>query len=168
MPVEIDRTTLRALGAYMEERRDAVLSLTRALVEEESPSGDLAGSRAVVGLLEREARSISSVNSVERIPAAGEFGEHLRVRAFGDAANWGEPVTLIIGHTDTVHPRGTLSTQSVRAQGERLFGPGVFDMKAACALALEVLRALAVLDVIPDRPVVLLLTCDEEAGSATG
>jgi glutamate carboxypeptidase len=75
---------------------------------------------------------------------------------------------LVLGHTDTVHPRGTLSTQSVRAEEERLYGPGVFDMKASCVIALEVLRTLVTLDFIPKRPVVLLLTCDEEAGSQTG
>jgi glutamate carboxypeptidase len=41
-------------------------------------------------------------------------------------------------------------------------------MKAKCALALEVLRALIALDLTPPRPVTLLLTCDEEAGSMTG
>jgi hypothetical protein len=28
--------------------------------------------------------------------------------------------TLLLGHTDTVHPRGTLSTQGFRVEGERL------------------------------------------------
>jgi glutamate carboxypeptidase len=41
-------------------------------------------------------------------------------------------------------------------------------MKANCALALEALRACATLRVLPRRPVVLLLTCDEETGSLTG
>ena len=76
--------------------------------------------------------------------------------------------TLVLGHTDTVHPRGTLSTQSVHAEAGRLYGPGIFDMKASCVLALEALRTLVTLDFVPKRPVVLLLTCDEESGSQTG
>jgi glutamate carboxypeptidase len=161
-----DCSQLAAIGTFLARRQDEVLSLICDLVEAESPSGDFEGSRAVVDLLVETARTIPTVNSVERIPAPG-CGEHLLVRAFGGHAE-SVSTTLLLGHTDTVHPRSTLLTQRVRTEGERLYGPGVFDMKAACVLALEALRALAVLDVIPHRPVVLLLTCDEETGSATG
>jgi glutamate carboxypeptidase len=41
-------------------------------------------------------------------------------------------------------------------------------MKASCVIALEVLRCLTALVLTPQRPVTLLLTCDEEIGSATG
>ncbi|HEX6623965.1 MAG TPA: M20/M25/M40 family metallo-hydrolase, partial [Pyrinomonadaceae bacterium] len=50
----------------------------------------------------------------------------------------------------------------------RIYGPGVFDMKASCALALEALRARGQSAAGRARPVVLLLTCDEEAGSMSG
>ena len=103
---------------------------------------------------------------VERIAVPG-YGEHLRVRAFCDQPE-DKATTLLLGHTDTVHPRGTLCTQSVHAEGERLYGPGIFDMKASCVLAFEALRTLSVLGITPKRPVTLLLTCDEEAGSMTG
>ncbi|MGH9908457.1 MAG: M20 family metallopeptidase, partial [Pyrinomonadaceae bacterium] len=122
--------------------------------------------RAVVDLFVETASTIPAIKTIERIPVPG-YGEHLRMRAFSDHVADGR-TTLVLGHTDTVHPCGTLLTQTVRTEEGRLFGPGVFDMKAACVVALEALRALAVLDVSPNRPVVLLLTCDEEAGSATG
>jgi glutamate carboxypeptidase len=41
-------------------------------------------------------------------------------------------------------------------------------MKASCVLALEAIRALSVLQLSPNGPVTLLLTCDEETGSETG
>ena len=92
------------IGAYFERRLPDLLNLVRALVEAESPSGDAEGSRAVVSLLEAEARSIAAVSSVERIEAREGFGEHFRLRAFGGQGRG----TLVVGHTDTVHPRGTL------------------------------------------------------------
>ncbi len=159
-------TELMAVHSLLARRHEEILSSICSLVECESPSGDFAGSRAVVDILAETARSIPTINAVEKILVPG-YGEHLRVKAF-DGQRDDARTTLVLGHTDTVHPRGTLSTQSVRAAEDRLYGPGIFDMKASCVLALEALRALVTLDFIPKRPVVLLLTCDEESGSQTG
>ncbi|HEY0079768.1 MAG TPA: M20 family metallopeptidase [Pyrinomonadaceae bacterium] len=168
MSKEINREAGAALAEYFESRREAVVSLTRALVEEESPSGDLAGSRAVVGLLAEEARKIEAVNSVETTPAPDNFGEHLRVRAFGNAGDRGDRCILLLGHTDTVHPRGSIRERPWREADGRIYAPGIFDMKANCALALEALRACAALGLAPSCGVELLLTCDEEVGSMSG
>ncbi len=158
-------TELTAMHTFLASRQDEILRSICKLVETESPSGDFEGSRAVVDLLVEIARTIPAISEVERIPVPG-YGEHLRLRAFNGP---GETLTtLVLGHTDTVHPRGTLSTKGVFAEEGRLYGPGIFDMKASCVLALEALRTLVTLGLSPQRPVVLLLTCDEEAGSPTG
>ncbi|HEX8175582.1 MAG TPA: M20 family metallopeptidase [Pyrinomonadaceae bacterium] len=162
----ISKETAESFRNFFSERQDAWLALVRALVETESPSGDVDGSRAVVTLLADAARSIGGQLEVERIPAEG-YGEHLRVRAFKRREE-SDGKLLIVGHTDTVHPRGTIASRPFRADGERLYGPGIFDMKANCAMALEALRACARLNQIPRREVVLLLTCDEETGSERG
>jgi len=73
-----------------------------------------------------------------------------------------------MGHTDTVHPRGTLKERPFRVEGNKAFGPGIFDMKANCVLILEVLKAFAELNLKPKNEVVILLSCDEEIGSPTG
>jgi glutamate carboxypeptidase len=161
-----DSTQISDIHAFLAGRQVEILSAIRRLVETESPSGDFEGSRAVVDLLVNTAREIPAITSVERIAVPG-YGEHLRVNAFdGNAGNGSR--TLLLGHTDTVHPRGTLRTEGVHAEDGRLYGPGIFDMKASCVLALEALRALNVLDLPPNGPVTLLLTCDEESGSKTG
>ena len=143
-----------------------MLGLTRALVEAESPSGDLNGSQAVVQILSAAAATIEGITSVEKIESPG-YGVHFRLRAFLDPAETSRPI-LLVGHTDTVHPRGSLMERPWREDQGRIYGPGIFDMKANCALALEVLSACTALDLLPRSPVVLLLTCDEEAGSMTG
>ncbi|MDT5062760.1 MAG: glutamate carboxypeptidase, partial [Acidobacteriota bacterium] len=130
-----------AVREHLESCQSEMLALARLLVETESPSGDLEGSRAVVQLLAEAARKIDGVTSVERIESSG-YGEHLRVCAFGDADESSETI-LIIGHTDTVHPRGSLRERPWRVQEGRIYGPGIFDMKASCALVLEVIRACA-------------------------
>ncbi len=162
MELSISNTT--ALSDYFISRQDAIVAFARALVETESPSGDEAGSKAVVSLLAAAAAGISRVTTIERI-ASENYGEHLRVTAFGDSR---ERPIVILGHTDTVHPRGSLKQRPWRVEGNRAYGPGVFDMKANCAQAIEVVRASVATGLTPKRPVVLLLTCDEETGSLTG
>lgn len=152
---------------YFAARRGEVLALARRLCEAESPSGDLEGSRAVVGLLEQEAEGVAGVTSVERLPAPDGYGEHFRLTAFGEREP-GARTLLLLGHTDTVHPRGTLAARPWRESEGRIYAPGVFDMKAGCAVALEALRACGAVGLRPRRTVVLLLTCDEETGSTSG
>jgi len=166
MSEAITREKMRALRDHFAARQHEVLALTCALVETESPSGDEAGSGAVVSLLASAASSIPSVNSVERISSEG-FGEHIRIRAFADGKD-NVPGIMILGHTDTVHPRGSIKERPWRAEENRIFGPGIFDMKANCALALESLRACEAIGVQPDSPLTILLTCDEESGSPSG
>src|SRR5687767_6326159 len=130
-------SNIKALGNYFSGRQDAIVAFSRALVETESPSGDEAGSKAVVSLLAAAAAGINRVTSIERV-ASENYGEHLRVTAFGDSR---EKPIVILGHTDTVHPHGSLKLRPWRVEGNRAHGPGVFDMKANCALAIEVVRA---------------------------
>src|SRR5262249_8516849 len=167
MVATIEAAQLTNLRALIERRHYEVVEMIRRLVEIESPSGDPQGSGEVHELLENAARPIPSIMSLERI-ASPNCGEHLLIRAFGNEGQDAQP-TLILGHTDTVHPRGTLNgAQGLRIKDGRFYGPGIFDMKASCVIAIEALRCLTTLALGPRRPVTLLFTCDEEIGSATG
>ena len=159
--MKLSDSELSALSDYFLNRQAAIIALARTLVETESPSGDEIGSAAVVSLLAEAAGGVNQITGTERI-ASEDYGEHLRLIAFEDSA---EKPIVILGHTDTVHPRGSLFERPWRLENGRAYGPGVFDMKANCALAIELLRACATTGLTPARPVVLLLTCDEETGS---
>src|SRR3546814_1367274 len=56
---------------------------------------------------------------------------------------WGgdEPGILVLCHLDTVHPVGTLGRNSFRREGDKVFGPGIYDMKGGAFLALYALRS---------------------------
>jgi glutamate carboxypeptidase len=166
MTREISKAEMTALRSHLNGRVGELLAFTRQLVETESPSGDVDGSRAVVELLAERARAIGAVTEVERVESP-DYGEHLRVRAFVDEKG-SDGSMLIVGHTDTVHARGSVAERPWRVDGNRVYAPGIFDMKANCALALEVLRACSALKLAVRHEVVLLLTCDEETGSETG
>ena len=157
-------TDIGTLHNHFLSSAEEVVNLTRKLVEAESPSGDEDGSKTVVSLLNDAAQSVQGLE-IERLPAPG-YGEHLRITAFEDAPEPGP--TVILGHTDTVHPRGSISQRPWRIEDGRAYGPGVFDMKASCALTIEMIRALRAVDLRPKHPLVVLLTCDEETGSRSG
>jgi glutamate carboxypeptidase len=149
---------------FFQNTQERTIRRIQQLVEIESPSRDEAGSRMAAVWLEEEVRKISPDFRVERI-AAESYGEHLVIRAF-DAP--GRKPALLLGHTDTVHPRGSKEKNPTRLEDGRLYGCGSFDMKANIVLMLEVLRAFTELGLAPKRPLTILLSCDEEIGSFSG
>jgi glutamate carboxypeptidase len=151
--------------AYFDQRRDAIVSTIRELVEIESPSDNKA---AVDRIAEVVAQKFSQLGGEVRIHQAKNFGNHLQIN-FNFAGKSAKPV-LLLGHYDTVYPLGTLATMPCRADDNKLTGPGVLDMKAGIALMLHALAALQDwhredwLGGLP-RPVTVLLVSDEEVGS---
>ncbi len=149
---------------FFQDKHERIVRRIQQIVEIESPSRDEAGSRMVATWLTDETRKISENFRIERILTEG-YGEHLIIRAFETSAQ--KPI-LLLGHTDTVHPRGTKEKNPTRIEEGRLYGCGSFDMKANIVLMLEVLRAFTELDIKPPRPLTILLSCDEEIGSYSG
>lgn len=144
-------------------RLDRIMAEMHELVEIESPSHDRGRSKQVVDWLENAFRGTGRDLAVERYATPND-GDHLVIRAFpGDA----KPV-LLLGHTDTVHPVGSLAKNPTRIDGDRFYGCGIFDMKANIILMLEALRYFVDTGTRPARPIKILLSCDEEVGSYTG
>ena len=136
----------------------------REIVEIESPSFDPEGVTEVAEWIERRAGLVLPDAVIERTNVEGR-GRHLVIRAFRDRP--GEAV-LVLGHIDTVHPRGSKEMNPTRIEDGRLYGCGTFDMKANIALMLDVFEGMAEFGLSPARPITILLTCDEEVGSETG
>ncbi len=73
---------------------------------------------------------------------------------------------LVLSHVDTVHPLGTLAGPlPLRRDGDKLYGPGVFDMKGGLTLAVAAFRRLARAGISCPLPVTFMFTPDEEVGS---
>ncbi|MEJ2009542.1 MAG: M20 family metallopeptidase [Acidobacteriota bacterium] len=72
---------------------------------------------------------------------------------------------LLIGHLDTVWPKGTLARMPFRIRGGRAYGPGILDMKSGIVLGLAAIRALQALELEPSSSVRLFLNPEEETGS---
>ena len=146
---------------YMRSHRGEIAACIRGLVEIESPTADKA---AVDRAVERTAEAAAGMAAVTRYPQA-EHGDHLRL-AF-DVPTKGEGQILGLGHLDTVWEIGTLARMPWREENGRLWGPGVFDMKAGVAYFLFAAKALRDLGIAANRRFVVQLNSDEEIGSPT-
>ncbi len=140
---------------------DTMLAGLKPWVECESPTFEPARVNAMMDIVAREC-ALSGA-AVERIPGRMGFGDCVRASfPFGHAQT---PGILVMGHLDTVHPVGTLAALPWRREGERCYGPGIFDMKGGNFIALEAIRTLQRLGVSPALPITFLFTSDEEVGS---
>ncbi|MFY9578331.1 MAG: M20 family metallopeptidase [Gaiellaceae bacterium] len=128
-----------------------MLELVRELVEIESPTYSV-GVRDIAERMRRELEALgASVSLLD--------GNHVCAELAGR-----EPRLLLIGHTDTVWPVGTLASMPFRVDGDRAYGPGVYDMKSCLVVLLEAIRRSG----DERRALRVFLTADEEMGSPTG
>lgn len=138
-------------SAFTAPAIEPMLDDLRVLVEVESPSRDLDALRtSAETLASMMTRLLGSAPTIVESPA----GPHVHWKGGPNAK------VLIVGHHDTVFPKGALAARPFTVADGRVTGPGVFDMKAGIVQALH---AVASLD---DRSVVeILITSDEEVGS---
>ncbi|MEQ1886305.1 MAG: M20 family metallopeptidase [Bryobacteraceae bacterium] len=136
------------------------VAIIRKFVECESPSGDAVAIGRFVDLLAESVRDIARVKTF----AAGKYGKHVRCE-FTLPGGKKSGQILALGHSDTVWPLGSLKTMPFHRARGRIYGPGVFDMKAGLALMITAVRMLRELEAPIARKVVLQVNADEEIGS---
>ena len=126
----------------------------------ESPSFDAAAVNQMMNLAQSAMVRLGA--TVERMPGAKGFGDVVCARF-----RWGEgPGILVLGHLDTVHLVGTLArTLAVRRDGDRLYGPGVLDMKGGMYLAVHAIEKVIERRERLNLPVTFMFIPDEEIGS---
>jgi glutamate carboxypeptidase len=147
---------MKELLSFLQDNRDAMLRDIERIVRLESPSGDVQAINLVQDVNEEW---FSPHASLRR--HTSDSGDMLHVRIPGVA----DGRLVLLAHMDTVYPRGSWSSPW-RIQGEDAFGPGTYDMKAGAVQALWALRAVQALRKQPALTIDLLLTADEETGSA--
>jgi glutamate carboxypeptidase len=143
--------------AWLGEQESAMLALLEQLVNTDSGTYDKAGVDAV-GTHIRHFLAAHGI-TCEKF-ANDRFGDGLRA-SVGEGSSG---TILLMGHRDTVFPKGEAGRRPFRVADHRAHGPGVADMKAGLTMNAFVLAALAKFGGAPG-PVVGLFTADEEIGS---
>jgi glutamate carboxypeptidase len=159
-PSAVDGVDLPAVRDWLAGHRAAMVDDLVAYASCETPSDDpdllAAGLDHLEGWLG------------ERLGAPGGRQRH-ESAVHGDVLVLDHPgdgpgAITVLAHYDTVWSAGTLAAWPVHVDGDRLSGPGVFDMKAGLVQAVWALRALRAAGA-PAPSVRLLLNGDEEIGS---
>ena len=158
-----DRIPMREILRELRGREKDIVRLLGKFVRCESPSYDKAAVDSFVQMVAKEWRRRGAKVQVLRQP---KRGDHVRAEMWlGKGSAAGQ--ILVLGHTDTVYPIGTIRKMPFRIADGRAWGPGTFDMKGGHVLALAAVDALRSLRIAPSKKIVFLWTSDEEIGSAT-
>lgn len=140
---------------YMEDNQSNIINDIRYLVERDSPSND-------VDLVDLCADRIQKLferyfGYTAEVIENDDYGNHLRFE-YGE----GNRTVLVLSHFDTVWDEGDLS---VKIEGDKLYGPGILDMKGGLVQAIWAIKAIKELNLDTNKKIVFLCTSDEEIGS---
>ena len=149
------------LLGWLEQQREPMIALLEQLVNVDSGSFDREGvaraGEVIAAHLRERALPVELIAQTD-----GSISIRTTVDARQPAAS--NAHVLLLGHRDTVFPKGTVAERPFRVENGRGYGPGVADMKAGLVMNAFVLEAFARCGG-GERPLVGLFTSDEEIAS---
>ncbi len=148
-----------------EDHFDAEEILERILewVRVESPTHHTVGVNVMMDLAEAGLKEIGA--ATERLPGVDGYGDVVTGRVLPKSGSNASGI-LVLSHLDTVHELGSNeSVLKIRRDGDKVYGPGILDMKGGARLGLEAMRALLRAGGSPKLPVTFMFTPDEEIGT---
>ena len=149
----------KRICAWLADSRQDMLSLLEEVVNIDGGSYDKAGVDAVG---DRFVRHFGERGLLTRIEPHEVYGNAIHV-ALDDSPTNEKPIVLM-GHRDTVFPKGEPTRRPFKIENGRAYGPGVADMKAGLVMNAFVLEAFKRFGGAP-APLAGLITSDEEIAS---
>ena len=146
-----------------------MLYLLKRLVEIESPSQDKAGVDKVGNLVSEECRRLGAEVIIHPNEERGNLVEARffpALKSLPGKETHTKSHILMLCHMDTVFPIGTLTKMPYIEKDDKVFGPGVSDMKGGIVVTLMALKAALEMGSLV-VPVTALFTPDEEIGSGS-
>jgi len=156
----IGQASLEAkIGGWLGSQKEAMLALLAEVVNIDSGSYDKAGVDAVG---RRFIDFFTQHGLVTSREPSEHFGDAIHVRLDDTRSN--ERPIVLMGHRDTVFPKGEAGRRPFRVEDGRAYGPGVADMKGGLVINAFVLAAFKRFGGAP-APLAGLITSDEEIAS---
>lgn len=147
---------------YYKSRKGEMINLLKEIVHLESPSTD------------KKAVNACSAFVMEEFKKAGARISQFPQKKIGTlyVAEYPSPVPksvseqiLLLLHVDTVWPVGKIHKMPFYVSEDKVFGPGVLDMKASIVMTLSSIKALSELNTLPKKKITVFLNSAEEIGS---
>jgi glutamate carboxypeptidase len=142
-------------------QRDAMLALLQTLVNTDSGSYDKAGVDAAGAHIRK---FLGEHSIATEVTSDQTFGDAISATVGQHSPPFGNRPILLMGHRDTVFPKGEPTRRPFKIEGDRAYGPGVADMKSGLVINCFILAAIKKFGGAP-APVTALFTGDEEIGS---
>ncbi|MGK7924925.1 MAG: M20 family metallopeptidase [Spirulina sp.] len=145
---------------YIYSRQPEMIALLEQFVQAESPSNVPESQQGMMNLLAESFQKRGY--RVSRFPGRQTGGQLL---AKPDRQVSRQPLQLILGHSDTVWPLGTLKKMPLYQKADKMYGPGIYDMKAGLIQMLFALEAIQAMEIPTKVSPVIFINSDEEIGS---
>jgi glutamate carboxypeptidase len=160
---------LEPLLALARKEQPAVLQTLKELVEIESGSRDIEGLDKIAEVIAHRFKLLGAkVEMIEPGPDTAKLhdmpariGKMVRATFTGK----GTKRILLLAHMDTVYPRGMLSGQPFKIDGDRAWGLGIADDRHGIAVILHSLAILKAMHFSDYGLLTVLTNADEEIGS---
>jgi len=148
------------ISNWLSTQQDAMLALLEDVVNIDSGTYDKPGVDAV------------GARFIEFFDDCGIPSSHIDVREYGNGIravvghdDGRKAATLLMGHRDTVFPKGEALKRPFTIKVDRAYGPGVADMKSGLVMNAFILAAFQKFGAPVSGPLVFLITGDEEIGT---
>ena len=147
---------------YFKSRQGEMVNLLKKIVSLESPSSDKSAVDKCSSFLAKEFQKSGA--KVTRYPSK-EIGDLYLAEYPRLKPKERREQILILTHVDTVWPVGKIKEMPFYISGNKVFGPGVLDMKAGLVMAISSLKAIHELNIEPQKRIAVFVNSAEETGS---
>ncbi len=151
---------IERIDSYIDSQKDNMIGTLEKAVNIDSGAYNIEGVKKVANIYKEILSNLGF--SLETLPSS-KYSPHVRATKRGK----GGKRILICCHMDTVFEDGTAAERPFTIKDGKAYGPGVLDMKGGTVAALYALSALDSIGYEDYETITVLLTSDEERGSAT-
>jgi len=148
-------TTTESIVEFLEGRLDTYLDELRLLSGIDSGTPDKEGVDQINAWLEERLTALGF--ATKRHPQE-KWGDDLEATLDGS----GKGHIMLLGHSDTVYPKGTAAERPMTIEGDTILGPGTCDMKAGLLTGLYAAAALREIGFDDFGRITFLVVSDEE------
>ncbi|TEU07300.1 MAG: M20 family peptidase [Candidatus Aminicenantes bacterium] len=147
---------------YYKSRKGEMINLLKEIVHLESPSTDKKAVNACSAFVMEEFKKAGA--RISQFPQKKIGTLYVAEYPFPVPKSVSEQILLLL-HVDTVWPVGKIHKMPFYVSEDKVFGPGVLDMKASIVMTLSSIKALSELNTLPKKKITVFLNSAEEIGS---